>query len=383
MTNPMKIKLHIFYLLICLICINCKSKDSDSSAVLPKISIDLDHIQSVSYPDLFSGIELIPLETTDSNLLGIIYPIFTEDYYLMRDNTQQQVAAFDKNGKLKYKIANHGAAPNQYRYLTELRLNPFSTNMLLIETPNYIHEYDLDGTFLKKTRIDSINNIEDIIPINKDSLIIVGKDKLTDYYYFYSSKQNRILSHIKDSTYHQAAYKFFRKGNHLFSYRWFGNIIYKIKNQDFKPSYILDFGKYNHRLKNYSNLFQYMYENRYNEKSDKAIIENFNYVILNIQENKKYLLITIEQIKNNSTDTQTLNILYNKKSKTSSLIDLDKNHLIWNQWGDKITENYYITHISASEKESIDTNLLDNNCKKILHQVDENDNPIILKYKFK
>lgn len=379
----MKTSSYILILTICLLYANCKSKDNDTFINLPKITIDIDKLETIKFHDLFSTMELIPLETSDSCLLGIIYPLLTENLYLMRDNTQQQISVFDKNGKFKYKIAHRGAAPDQYRYLTEIRLNPFTGNILLIESPDYIHEYDLNGTFLKKTRIDSITDIKDIIPINKDSLIITSNNKLTDYYYFYSSKQNKILSHIKDSTYHQAAYKFFRKGDHLFSYKWFDRIIYNIENHQFKPSYILDFGKYNHRQKNYSNIFQYMYENRHNEESDRAVIENFNYIIHDIQENDKYLFITIKKIKKNSADIQILNIVYNKETKKSSILNPSKEGIILNSWNEILTNNYYITSFDAINKDNLNSNLLDKNNKDKYDRIDENDNPVIIKYKFK
>ncbi len=107
--------LTLFLLFYSLLGVGCSSHSSKTQVALPKITIDLDHLPSLTYKDLFCATELIPLETTDNHLLGIVYPLLTEEYIFMRDNTQQQASCFNKEGKLLFNIANQGSTPHQYK----------------------------------------------------------------------------------------------------------------------------------------------------------------------------------------------------------------------------------------------------------------------------
>lgn len=379
----MRNRLFLFCAILSLICINCKPKGFHSSDI-PHILIDIDDLSPIAFSDLFSEAELIPLETIDSCLMGIVYPRFTDNYYFMRDNRQQMAVAFDENGKFKFKISNQGDAPDQYRHLNEIAYNPFTQKLLLAENQDYIHEYDLAGKFVKKERQDSIlNTMEDIIPINSDTLILVGGHQVVEYY-FYSCKQHRILNHIKDSTFHLGRNKFYQYGKDYFHFKWFDNIVYKISGVSMKPAYCFDFGKYNHEHKDYTALFKILKETRNDdEKAWSVLSRNFSFIINNVQENNRYIFLVIRKLDEDPYQSSVMNIVYDKSANQAYLLNVEDKGVVWNNWMSRLTDSYYVTFMSADEKGVLDVNMLNQKSRDICDKIKEDDNPVIIKYYLK
>ena len=356
----------------------CHSKETTHSD-LPNLKIDLDNLPSISFQDLFSEIELIPLETTDSTLLGIIYPFFTGSHYFMRDNTQQQLVAFDTNGIFLFKLANQGNGHKQYNYMSEAVYNPFSYELILVELPHIIHKYDSMGHFIEKKKTN-FSHIKNIIPLNRDTLLVSNGYDFTEQD-IYSYNTNRILKHLNDSTYYTGVRNFYNYNQQLFHFKWYNNIIYKVNEQDIKPYYFLDFGKYNYTDNTSATIFKQLYKYRHDEdKSTEILTQNFSFMITSIQENSKYIFLNIKNIR---MDFKSLYIVYHKEKEKAFLFDFSKEGIVWDNWNDQLFEDCYITHIDASQKEYIDYDLLSPKNQSIYQNIEENDNPIIIKYKFK
>lgn len=62
---------------------------------------------------------------------------------------------------------------------------------------------------------------------------------------------------------------------------------------------------------------------------------------------------------------------------------IDKEGVVWGNWNDCLSSKYYTTFVDAIEKECINYKNLSTNNKLIYDKVGENDNPIIVRYKFK
>ena len=122
-----------------------------------------------------------------------------------------------------------------------------------------------------------------------------------------------------------------------------------------------------------------MYKNRHDDsKLANLISQKFPYIIKDIQENDNYIFITLQQTGKNF---EHLNIIYDKtKCKTYEFKPKNEG-VVWNNWNDYLSQQYYTTFISAIEKEYINYKHLNEGNKIIYNKVGENDNPIIIKYK--
>jgi len=346
---------------------------------LPTIFINLDELPPISFKELFSAIELIPLATSDSTLLGITYPLFTTSYYFMRDNTQQQLVVFDSTGNFVFKIYNQGSGPQQYRNMNQIAYNPFSHELYIIELPNTVHKYDSTGHFLEKKTVP-FSHIGDLVPLNYDTLLISNGNGFMNHN-LYSFGNNKMMSHLDDSAYYLGSNNFYYYNRDLFHFKWYDNIIYKVNEQGIKPCYQLDFGKYNRTNDALETIFKQMYQNRYNEDKSIAIMDHYFPILIDkVQENSKYIFINI---KNVHDGFKRLYLIYNKEKEKVFVFDPTKEGVVWDSWNDCLFEDCYITCMDAYQKDALECRLLSPSNKTIYDNISDDANPIIIKYKLK
>lgn len=368
----------LFIYSILFVC-GCQTNNQDNGDLL-QIDIDMEHMESISSTELFEEITLIPLATTDSILLGICYPIFTDSCYFMRDNSQQELSVFKSNGEFKFKISNQGKGPQKYSYLTGICYNPFSQEIILLDLTNKVHIYDINGQFIENRRIDSCMNIGNILPISADTLLIIDGHEFSDYY-IYAYGDNQVVNRVKDSGYHLNTKKFYIYNNDLYHFKWYSNIIYKVHNNKITPCYRLNFSQSDFHKGEIQELFRQINANRYDDdKLTSLIAQNFQYIIRDMHENDNYIFITL-----NRTDKNFENqyIIYDKRKCKAYRFNPDKEGVVWGNWNDCLSSKYYTTFVDAIEKECINYKKLSTNNKLIYDKVGENDNPIIVRYKFK
>ena len=68
----------------------CQNKVKKSN--LEMIPVDMDRAREVGVSDVFSEIELVPLETSENNLMGSVYPMVYRNRYFMRHNQPEAVS---------------------------------------------------------------------------------------------------------------------------------------------------------------------------------------------------------------------------------------------------------------------------------------------------
>ena len=105
--------IHIF-----LSCTGWKDKKNMESDI---ITVNLDERDEISTKDLFSEIQLIPLETTPESLIRNITQIkFFEDRYYIHDYSRSQIFVFDREGHFQFALNEKGNGPGEYLNFTDL-----------------------------------------------------------------------------------------------------------------------------------------------------------------------------------------------------------------------------------------------------------------------
>jgi hypothetical protein len=103
---------------------------------------------------LFSGVEIIPLETNPSGLMGVgfcrIETFRDRIYFLNRLSSHKNILCFDNKGHYLFTIDRIGRGTEEYTYLGDFFINQ-KNEQLVLNTNNKTHHYfDLDGQFLYK-----------------------------------------------------------------------------------------------------------------------------------------------------------------------------------------------------------------------------------------
>lgn len=150
-------KQSVFLISICVCLLLAACKKSGKEALCPEIYVNLEHIEEPDFKELFSEIEIIPLET-DSTLInrfwgskwGIIVP---NKFYAVIDR-DYTVHLFDTKGKF---IANSvncvGKGPGQFQIMQDVIYNPYRNTFEVLDPFNNIYSYSTEFKFLQKKTI--------------------------------------------------------------------------------------------------------------------------------------------------------------------------------------------------------------------------------------
>lgn len=141
-------------------CNNSKSSKNESiiikSVVLPyRIDIDnnIDNIKPVPLSIIGSGLEYIPLETSQNCLLKRITQIeFSASYIFISDF--YKLLQFDREGKFIRQIGDIGRGPGEYIYVMGFCIDKIGKRVFIKDYANYlVKEYDFNGQFIRSFKI--------------------------------------------------------------------------------------------------------------------------------------------------------------------------------------------------------------------------------------
>ncbi|WP_280751017.1 MULTISPECIES: 6-bladed beta-propeller [unclassified Parabacteroides] len=206
--------------------------------------------------DYFSSIELIPLETRDECLLpNAPFPriILKDDYIFMRG---EHLNAFDISGKFLYKIGRIGQGPGEY-LSANIFFSSTDKQAIYVDDVAKISEYDFKGNYIRSIQKPKINNkiIIQISSVGGDMFIgSIHNDGETKYKYFLFNGDGKIVecfpNHVffkKEGewvgTYHRSLTPF-RVEDKLYLKDYVNDTLYVYENSKLKPAYIFEVGKY-------------------------------------------------------------------------------------------------------------------------------------------
>ena len=135
----------------CVVFYSCNSNQKEVASTV-SISIDINEEKTLSLYDLFSSVEIIPLETSDSVVMDVSLRqmhISNHSFYFWVGN-DKQVWEFDENGQLVRKINHYGSGLGEYTLFAGFNLNRFNRNMDVLSLGT-IYQYDSLGTNFRRT----------------------------------------------------------------------------------------------------------------------------------------------------------------------------------------------------------------------------------------
>lgn len=185
--SPLNVLLH-FMLLSGTIIFGCNHKMDSIDSVNVDINID----NYVGLSEIAENVKCIPLETTDSCIIGKIIKVKTmEDQIYITDN--KHVFQFNADGGFVKQIGKKGRGPGEYQLIYDFCLNRLNGTINLL-TPKEIIQYDKNGNFIKSVSVEgflhTIEAIDNLIYITKEYVNVKSALGLRNISWLYKYSNN-------------------------------------------------------------------------------------------------------------------------------------------------------------------------------------------------
>ena len=374
-------KLFILSFVICFTMCTPKPKTGDA------IFADLDRPEKASLFDYFHSIELIPLETSSDILItGISKIIYHQEKYYALDKPQSIIFVFDKTGKFLFKIATKGQGAGEYSFIQDFTINSFSDNLEILEPYGRIHIYDLSGNFIETKRIayPGFKVAHSFTALDCATYVLHSKYEPKKIIYFNLDEQKLLHEEFEEDmsigSYSNIPYQY---QNDWFFFRPFHPVVYKMGKKQLEVAFQFDFGKYTKEGR--TAVLSKESEKNF-AKNTEEMFAQFSYMIQSVRHNSKYIFASLFW----KDEDHKANIIYDKSTgKSKYILDFDEKVWFNSYRGEEIivTDEYALMPIQWVDLEKrITKEMLDDKQQAILEkllQADMEQNPILIKYRFK
>lgn len=186
----------IFKILLSLFLFSCVEVKDEKCSGFDVIPVDLARRDKVSVKDLFSDIQVIPLETTQESLIRELTQIKSfEDRLYVHDYSKASIFVFDKEGSFLWKLAEKGNGPRNYLTLSDFDLDVSRRNLVtLCPVSNALFFYDLRGGFLGKKRLPELSAAYHSFQFQNEDTIAFFTYDYDKRLKFYSLSKNKMIN---------------------------------------------------------------------------------------------------------------------------------------------------------------------------------------------
>lgn len=128
--------------------VSCSVKHTNDSRG-ETLNVDLNAQHSIKFDDLFSKVEIIPLETHDSCLIINIGKVFLCNRQLyVFDQIRPSLYVFDENGRFVKQISRMGNGPGEYQAISDVAIE--ENGIALVSPFGSVLFYNIDGEFIEQ-----------------------------------------------------------------------------------------------------------------------------------------------------------------------------------------------------------------------------------------
>lgn len=360
-------------------CNNIK-KENDSST--PTITINLNDIYKPNFKEIFSSIEICPLETKES-LVGNLFrrkkAIYIPDKFYIIIDDDYVIHIFNKKGEF---ISNSskciGQGPHEYYILQDVAFNKINNTLDILDPFGNITSFSENFNFKSRKKINAQtkDRFRKLFPIDNSQYILLDDTERGSFILYDINKDKTIKKItypglIAEMSANSAPFNYYNNellfippevNNYIF--------IYNKEKKEITPNLLINGGTNSINKSDLNNL------KSIEERSTFIFRDSPKYSPVNRLYSKDYLISTyVKQTKLfiNIYNTDTHN---NKTFKTEKELKLNLPEFF------AIENNtaFAIIHPMDLEK-FIDKDLITN--KNILRTIKEDDNPCIIKYNIK
>jgi len=367
----------MIYFFCSILLYSCTEKRKDA---INSISVDLEQKQDVSFFDLFSKIDIIPLETNDLSLIKFVQKVIVNQGNIYVQDLMSKILVFSPEGKFLFKIDKKGMGPDEYLDISDFDILNDSLSVLsAIENRMLI--YNNNGHFVRKFSLPRINGAYNSFKnINNDTIAFWTYDYEKRIKIYSKSAKSIFKEGIpeKDNIYRNMGMPLFPYGTFIPSVT--DNRVFKITpKSEIVEAYKWDFGKLNNTPEMTENAPKLKTQNEMMEFIKKIqSSEVINYDFISAGGNSRYIYTKLGR-KNTH-----INIFYDKLSKKTYQFEktTEKIKFYPLYW----TESYMIGFIPekvSTFNDIIPDVILNQEQIKIKNNLSKFDNPVLVKYYFK
>ncbi|MDR1372187.1 MAG: 6-bladed beta-propeller [Dysgonamonadaceae bacterium] len=394
---------------LCLFLISCNKQPNLYSSdydvdIIRSQNKEFEPLQELS---IFENIKIIPLETTNDNLIGNIKEIKIKDSLIFISDANENLFVFNTEGQFLNKIGSIGDGPEEYSALGTFFIDEVNNQIIIMNQIKFTFiTYGFDGQYKFKTTIP-----KDAINMPNTAFIIENNYLLANY--FLTPKNNiayKLLSLKNAGILQEKNYNSITVSDHLFAFSRHPvtstekgadfimplcDTIFNCYNKEFKPKYKIEhFQSMAPSDKYQANINKTIYSLDY-EFGQADYFTGFK----DLFETKKHILLNY-----NAFGYQSAYFIANKERLTGNYFlhtgIENANEFVAPAIEDTITkmpffkinttdgrsfisliQPFYLLLYKDKFKESTDENL--SNLKKITDILLEEDNPVLIFYTLK
>lgn len=149
----------ILYVAVCCFCWSCSEKNTTSYQVF---KVDPNSESKESFDYFYRLKEVVPLETTDSSVMGDIMKVISvKDRIFVAPWNGKSIFIFDRKGKYLSRIDKEGRGPGEYLKISDFMVTEQPKEILVYAQEGKLNFYDWQGNFLREGKMDNfVNGVE-------------------------------------------------------------------------------------------------------------------------------------------------------------------------------------------------------------------------------
>lgn len=234
---------------------SCSSSKKEKNGEEESIVVEIANDSHLFFSKVFEQVDYIPLETTDSALVGVVerFRVFDDKVCLLCDKS---MLLFDsRTGRSHLNLSKLGNAPGEYKSLYDMYVDKETGIMELLDrSDRKLYKYSLDGTFIETMELPSMpfsfipdkeafywlyNNNWPTEEVKSKLLLFDAVNKKVCGEYF------PIDSHLANYYFVVEGNNFVRRGDETLFYFSPSEKIYSLRGKEAPvPVYSVDFGRH-------------------------------------------------------------------------------------------------------------------------------------------
>lgn len=143
-------KTNIFLLAYCLICSYACTSQPQSTTGIPVVDFEKEYPQKDLLVSENADVEYVRLETTDEVLLdGLagLYLSVTDRFIVTNNSKEGRIFVFNRQGKHLYNFMRKGNSGEEFMYAKKVRVDDKAEEIFVLDARNKVLVYTLDGKF--------------------------------------------------------------------------------------------------------------------------------------------------------------------------------------------------------------------------------------------
>ena len=165
---------NIFLLACCLICSYACTSQPQSTTGIPVVDFEKEYPQKDLLVSENADVEYVRLETTDEVLLdGLagLYLSVTDRYIVTNNSKEGRIFVFNRQGKHLYNFMRKGNSGEEFMYAKKVRVDDKAEEIFVLDARNKVLVYTLDGKFKRVLDLPKDMRADDLWNYNDEWLL--------------------------------------------------------------------------------------------------------------------------------------------------------------------------------------------------------------------